>query len=417
MRKTLFLAVLCALGVSGAASAAPFTATQQAAIQANQQADQRAAAAAKAYLQSKEDQSVGTATGVLSGSTQQSSTSIPPAAQSDYSQYQSNQSAANYWAGQEWQSYSYSCGTTKKPQTCTGWSWDQQAANEAAAYQSQANADYQRYQENNQQDSQMQAKASALKGEAAQYQQQAQQQKQVQQNQIHWASQSASQSDADVAASGAATNAQALASGNAAAQQAFAGIAQTTGVPQGTSVPNIPVPPQVAASPTFSDTGGQALLSTQEAMQQDTADRANDYVAREQHQKAADRATVEAQQDWANAQAAPTKASRSAWTAAAQAAQAKASAEQAQANHDKAMESQAHAAARQQDALAQQEAATHAHAIDQQASQYGKQVSQSLSAGIRDKDKANAASPYQVPRSVREAALKEAEQQLGVNIQ
>lgn len=417
MRKTLFLAVLGTFLGTGVACAAPLTSTQQAAIKANQQADQRAENAAKAYLHSKEDHTTGNSVGVLGSNTSSTSTVIPPAAQKDYADYQSNQSQANYWTGQEWQSYEYSCGTKKDPQTCTGWSWDQSAANEAASYQSAANADYQRYQENNQQDAEMQSKAAELQSEDGQYQAQSQQQKQVQQQQTQAAGQSSSQSGAYVAESGAATNTQAQVSGTAAANSAFAGIAQQTGVAQSTTTPTITVPSAVSANPNFAGTGGSALLGTQETMQQDNADRANDYVAREQHQKAADKDSAEAQALWAKADAAPTRASKAAWTADAEAAQAKEAAEQRAANQDKAQESQAHAAARQEDALAQQEAATRANDIDQKASHYGKQVSQSVSAGIRSQYKANAASPYQVPRSVREASLKAAEAQLGVNIQ
>ena len=68
--------------------------------------------AGQSYVSSNEKTNTGNTLANISSGTTTAGNALPPAIQTWYSQYEANTVSANYWYGQIWTPYSYSCGTT-----------------------------------------------------------------------------------------------------------------------------------------------------------------------------------------------------------------------------------------------------------------------------------------------------------------
>lgn len=328
----LALAPLSFASVPSGATAATVSPNQADIQQAEQQqaaADNALYQAAQSYVSSKEQQQTSKDLSGISADTTSAGNILPPVSNSWYNQYLSNTAQANYWQGQIWQEYSYSCGTAKDPQSCIGWYYDSSAASDYSYYSGLASTDYQHYQEDEEQHAMMNGAASAQSGMSATAATQSAAdlaQAKAQQSQ---AEQLGNQSGASVGAAYAGVNGGATASGNQAADSAISQINQKYGY----------TPPAAAPSlPTLSDgINGQAIVdsapgaSRMVALEADNQTLENnqeqEYVAQQQAQAAQTKDQQQASALEAKAAMAPTAHSREAWQEAADAAQAKASQE------------------------------------------------------------------------------------------
>ena len=101
--------------------------------------------AGQSYVSSNEQTNTGNTLANISSGTTTAGNTLPPAIQTWYSQYEANTVSANYWYGQIWTPYSYSCGTTVSPATCTKYLYDSVAASDYSYYLDLANKDYYNY--------------------------------------------------------------------------------------------------------------------------------------------------------------------------------------------------------------------------------------------------------------------------------
>lgn len=101
--------------------------------------------AGQSYVNSNEQTNTGNTLANISSGTTTAGNTLPPAIQTWYSQYEANTVSANYWYGQIWTPYSYSCGTTASPATCTKYLYDSVAASDYSYYLGLANKDYYNY--------------------------------------------------------------------------------------------------------------------------------------------------------------------------------------------------------------------------------------------------------------------------------
>ncbi|WP_139113730.1 hypothetical protein, partial [Acidithiobacillus thiooxidans] len=101
--------------------------------------------AGQSYVNSNEQTNTGNTLANISSGTTTAANTLPPAIQTWYSQYEANTVSANYWYGQIWTPYSYSCGTTASPATCTKYLYDSVAASDYSYYLGLANKDYYNY--------------------------------------------------------------------------------------------------------------------------------------------------------------------------------------------------------------------------------------------------------------------------------
>ena len=101
--------------------------------------------AGQSYVSSNEQTNTGNTLANISSGTTTAGNTLPPAIQTWYSQYEANTASANYWYGQIWTPYSYSCGTTASPATCTKYLYDSVAASDYSYYLGLANKDYYNY--------------------------------------------------------------------------------------------------------------------------------------------------------------------------------------------------------------------------------------------------------------------------------
>ena len=101
--------------------------------------------AGQSYVSSNEKTNTGNTLANICSGTTTAGNALPPAIQTWYSQYEANTVSANYWYGQIWTPYSYSCGTTASPATCTKYLYDSVAASDYRYYLGLANKDYYNY--------------------------------------------------------------------------------------------------------------------------------------------------------------------------------------------------------------------------------------------------------------------------------
>lgn len=330
-------------------------AIQQAEAQ-DAQANNEALSAANSYIGSKEQSQTSQDMSSVSGTTLSAGNILPPVAQNWYSQYQSNTAQANYWTGQIWQTYSYSCGTTKSPETCWSSYYDATAAANASYYSGLASTDYQHYQEDVQQHAEINGQSatqSTMSATAATQSTQDYNQAVSQNN----------QANADLNASGASTtsayagvNAANEQSGTQASNTATAEInAETNGALSGSMAFSGAAPANAFAGQQDNidvqaiqqNAPAQEMSNLEAADQSAENDQAQEYVAQQQAQTAEQTDQQQAQAMQEKADTAPTIHSQEAWQSAANAAQAKASSERQaaqaalnQQNADQAQEQQ-----------------------------------------------------------------------------
>ncbi|MHB1880717.1 MAG: hypothetical protein ACYCPA_00675 [Acidithiobacillus sp.] len=102
-------------------------------------------AAGNSYVQSNDQTNTGNTLSNISTGTTMAGNTLPPAIQTWYSEYEASTVSAHYWYGQIWTPYSYSCGTTASPATCTKYLYDSVAASDYSYYLGLANKDYYNY--------------------------------------------------------------------------------------------------------------------------------------------------------------------------------------------------------------------------------------------------------------------------------
>ena len=295
-----------------------------AAIQADQNAWTQAQNAGQDHLNSQEQAGAANAQGSVASGTSAAGASLTPAIQNDQSQ-------ASYWGARIWvpYTYTYSCGTEDKPETCTGYSeyYDAHAAAQAAYWQDQAS-------KNAGEQAAMGGDASATQALAAQSQNQSDQSLAQSNAEMDAASGDANDATAatNAANSGAQAEADAIAQHNASNQIAAIDAATHGALTRVTISPQpAPINPPVISAEELS-AAGSSEQATQDGLAQQnyaaTQKTAEDYEAQQKAQSAANAAAVKAAQYQAKADSAPTAESRAAWLAAA--ANAKATAIQQQ---------------------------------------------------------------------------------------
>ncbi len=101
--------------------------------------------AGNSYVGSNNQTNTGNTLANISAGTTTAGNTLPPEIQTWYSQYEANTASSSYWYGQIWTPYSYSCGTTASPATCTKNLYNSVANSDYLYYHNLANTDYYNY--------------------------------------------------------------------------------------------------------------------------------------------------------------------------------------------------------------------------------------------------------------------------------
>ena len=287
--------------------------------------------AGQSYVSSNEQTNTGNTLANISTGTTTAGNTLPPAIQTWYSEYEANTASANYWYGQIWTPYSYGCGTTASPATCTKYLYDSVAASDYSYYLGLANKDYYNATQDQIQHGIMNdvaANQSTASGQAIASGTQLMGQAQSQQ------AQSQSLENAGNAVLGQASNGMNNANVQAGINGSVSSIAQinaeTNNALSPAMVGQAPNPTNEFAGQT-DGINGQSVAASTQGMQQMTSlenadqnamtDQANQYVIQQKSQaaQAQDQAQANALQQ--KADMSPTPVSYAAWSMAAQNAQ------------------------------------------------------------------------------------------------
>ena len=287
--------------------------------------------AGQSYVNSNEQTNTGNTLANISSGTTTAGNALPPAIQTWYSQYEANTVSANYWYGQIWTPYSYSCGTTASPATCTKYLYDSVAASDYSYYLGLANKDYYNYTQDQIQHGIMNdvaANQSTASGQAISAGTQLMSQAKSQQ------AQSQALENAGNAVLGQANNGLNNANAQAGINGSVSSIqqinAETNGALSPTMVGQAPDPVNEFAGQTdgingqsiaASTPGIQQMTSLENADQNAMTDQANQYVIQQKSQAAQTQDQVQANALQQKADMAPTPESYAAWSMAAQNAQ------------------------------------------------------------------------------------------------
>ncbi|MDA8378600.1 MAG: hypothetical protein M0Z50_16525 [Planctomycetia bacterium] len=287
--------------------------------------------AGQSYVSSNEQTNTGNTLANISSGTTTAGNTLPPAIQTWYSQYEANTLSASYWYGQIWTPYSYGCGTTASPATCTKYLYDSVAASDYSYYLGLANKDYYNYTQDRIQHGIMNdvaANQSTASGQAITSGNQLMSQAKSQQ------AQSQALENAGNAVLGQANNGMNNANVQAGINGSVTSIqqinAETNGALSPAMVGQVPNPVNEFAGKT-DGINGRSIASSAPGMQQMTnlenadqnamTDQANQYVIQQKSQAAQTQDQVQANALQQKADMSPTPESYAAWSMAAQNAQ------------------------------------------------------------------------------------------------
>ncbi|MHB1704815.1 MAG: hypothetical protein ACYCSH_02025 [Acidithiobacillus sp.] len=285
----------------------------------------------QSYVSSNEQTNTGDTLANISSGTTTAGNTLPPAIQTWYSQYEANTVSANYWYGQIWTPYRYSCGTTASPATCTKYLYDSVAASDYSYYLGLANKDYYNYTQDQIQHGIMNdvaANQSAASGQAITSGEQLMSEAQSQQ------AQSQALENAGNAVLGQANNGMNNANVQAGINGSVSSIqqinAETNNALSPATVGQAPNPVNAFAGQTdgvngrsiaASTPGMQQMTSLENADQNAMTDQANQYVIQQKSQAAQAQDQVQANALQQKAELSPTPESYAAWSMAAMNAQ------------------------------------------------------------------------------------------------
>ena len=287
--------------------------------------------AGQSYVSSNEQTNTGNTLANISSGTITAGNTLPPSIQTWYSQYEANAASASYWYGQIWTPYSYGCGTTASPATCTKYLYDSVAASDYSYYLGLANKDYYNYTQDQIQHGIMNdvaANQSTASGQDISAGTQLMSQAKSQQ------AQSQALENAGNAVLGQANNGMNTANVQAGINGSVSSIAQINAETNNALSPamagQVSNPVNAFAGQT-DEMNGQSIAASAPGMQQMSSlenadqnamtDQANQYVIQQKSQAAQAQDQVQANALQQKADMAPTPESYAAWSMAAQNAQ------------------------------------------------------------------------------------------------